>query len=117
MKKAELADAEESKDNDYVAALIINKNAANTDYTHLQNASYILADGSSNLSEQECEETLLSDDADNAKRSSKRKIKRWSGYVVDWKAIYPNTKLLDGELDPMYDFLQLDVGCIYPNNI
>ena len=33
--------------------------------------------------------------------------------MVNWKAIYPNTELLDGELDPMYDLLQLDVGRVY----
>ena len=63
--------------------LIINNNAANTAYTHLQNASYSFADGSYNSSEQECEETLQSDDSDNAKRIFKRNIKRWCGYVVN----------------------------------
>ena len=117
VKKAELADAEESEDNDYGDTLIINSNGANTDSTHLQNASYSLADGSSNLSEKKCEETLKSDDAENAKRSFKTKTKRWCGYVVDWKSIYPNTELLDGELDPMDDLLQLNVGRVYLNII
>ena len=43
VKKAELVDAEESEENDHVDTLIINTNAANTDSTHLQNASYSLA--------------------------------------------------------------------------
>ena len=33
--------------------------------------------------------------------------------MVYWKAIYPNTELPDGELDPMDDLLQLDVGRVY----
>ena len=65
------------------------------------------------MSEQECEETLQADDAENAKRSFKMNSKRCCGYVVNWKAIYPNTELPDGELDPMDDLLQLDVGRVY----
>ena len=110
VKKEELADEEESEGDDHVASLIINTNAANTESTRLQNTLDSSADGSSNSSEKECDETLQADDADNAKRSFKRRIKRWCGYVVDWKAIYPNTELPDGELDPMYDLLQFDVG-------
>ena len=91
VKKEELADAEESKDNDHVASLIININAADTASTHLQNASDSLADGSSNSLDQDCKETLQADDTDNSKRSFKRNIKQWCGYVVNWKAIYPNT--------------------------
>ena len=113
MKKEELDYSEEREDDDHMDTLIINTNAANTAYNHLNNSSDILADGSYNLSEQECEETLQSDDADNTKRSFKRKIKRWCGYVVDWKAIYPTTELPDRELYPMYDLLQLDVGRVY----
>ena len=33
--------------------------------------------------------------------------------MVDWKEIYPNTDFPDGELDPMDDLLQLDVGRVY----
>ena len=33
--------------------------------------------------------------------------------MVDWKAIYSNTELLDGELDPMDNLLQLDMGRVY----
>ena len=33
--------------------------------------------------------------------------------MVDWKEIYPNTELPDGELDPMNDLRQLDVGRVY----
>ena len=66
-----------------------------------------------NQSEQECEETLQADDADNSKRSFKRKIKCWCGYLVNWKAIYPNMELPDGKLDPIDNFLQLDVGRLY----
>ena len=96
-----------------MAALIINTNAAKTASNHLKNALDSLSDGSSNSSEQDCEETLQADDAENAKRSLKRNIKRWCGYVVYWKSIYPNTELSDGELDPMDDLLQLDVGRVY----
>ena len=39
VKKEELADAEESEEDDHVASLIINTNAANTASTHLHNAS------------------------------------------------------------------------------
>ena len=76
-----------------MAALIINTNAAKTASNHLKNALDSLSDGSSNSSEQECEETLQADDAENAKKTFKRNIKRWCGYVVDWNAIYPNTEL------------------------
>ena len=100
-----------------MAKHIINTNAANTAYTHLQNALDSSVDGSSNFSGQECEETLQSDDSDNAKRIFKRNIKRWCGYVDNWKVIYPNTELPDGDLDPMDDLLQLDVVRIYLNGL
>ena len=93
--------------------LIINTNSANTSSNHLQKALDSLADVSSNSSEQECEETLQADDADNSKRSFKRKIKCWCGYLVNWKEIYPNIELPYGELDLMDNFLQLDVGRFY----
>ena len=95
VKKEQLSNAEENEDDDHVATLIINTNAYNTASTHLQNSPDCLADGSSNLLEQECEETLQADDADNAKISFKRRIKWWCGYVVNWKEIYPNKELLD----------------------
>ena len=113
VKKQELANAEDTKYNDHVDTIIINTNAANTASTHLQNASDSLEDGSYNSSGQECEELLQADDADNAKRIFKSNIKRWCGYMVNWKEIYPNTGLLDGELDPMDDLLQLDMRRVY----
>ena len=48
VKKEELSDAEERKDNDCVATFIINTNSANTAYNHLHNASDSSADCSSN---------------------------------------------------------------------
>ena len=65
------------------------------------------------MSEQECEERLQEDDSENTKIVFKRKIKQLCGYVVDWKAIYPNTELPDGELDPMDYLLQIDEGLVY----
>ena len=79
MKKEELSYEEESEDDDHVDSLLINTDPANT-------ASGLVA-GSYNSSDQDCEETLQADDADNAKRSFKRKIKRWCGYVADCKKI------------------------------
>ena len=96
VKKEELGDAEKSKDDDNVVTIIISTNAANTDYTHLQNASDSSSESSFNSSEQDCEETLQSDDAYNANISLNMDIKRWCGYVVDWEATYPRTELPDG---------------------
>ena len=58
VKEEELADSEESEDDDHVSKPIINTNADNTASTYLHNALDSLADGSSNLLEQECEVTL-----------------------------------------------------------
>ena len=68
-----------------MASLIINTNAANTASTKLQNASDSSADVLSNSSEQECEEMLQAYDVENSNRSFKRNIKRWCGFVFDWK--------------------------------
>ena len=100
-----------------MATPVINRNASNTVSTHLQKSSDSSADGSSKVLEQKCEETLQASDADNAKRSFKRKIKQRCCYVVDRKKIYPNTELPDGELNPTDDLLKLDVGRIYLNII
>ena len=67
VKKAELANVEEIKDNHHVATPVINSNADTTASICLQNASYSSAEGSSNSLEQECEETLQEAGADNAK--------------------------------------------------
>ena len=87
VKKEELDDSEERKENDHVDTLIINTDAANTASTHLQNALYSPEDVSSNLLKQECEDMLQADDEENANISFKRNIKQWCGYVVDWKSI------------------------------